>query len=248
MCVAETIYTIPLNDAFDQPDSCPLCYLQQAYAQDLERYYLGPALMEPSVRKQTNSQGFCQAHFHRLLRSNQNRLGLALILQTHLAEKQAKLPKLLAQLRDASTKRGLFRDNTDIKEKILAAIKNEESCLFCQALDERMQQYYHSLVYLYENDSEFKEKYARHQALCLPHSAELLIKAAVKMKAATSERFMREIMNAQEAQSQKLANDLQWYLDKHDYRNHGADWGESKEASRKTINLLLGEEVHESRE
>jgi len=58
----EKIYTIPVNDAYAAAGRCPLCTLEATMTGQLLEYYLGPALMEPDVRKATNDKGFCREH------------------------------------------------------------------------------------------------------------------------------------------------------------------------------------------
>ena len=82
----ETIYSIPIKDAFGR-DSCPLCALRaEAEARSLE-YILGGAHMEPAVRADTNRLGFCAAHMEKML-GMKSRLSLALLLESRMAEMQ----------------------------------------------------------------------------------------------------------------------------------------------------------------
>lgn len=239
----ETIYAIPINDAFSDADGCPLCKLKADYESDLLRYYLGPALMEPSIRKQTNARGFCQKHFHSLHRSTINRLGLALILQTHLEEKQKSLTSQLKKLSQKPKKKSLFQSSESPSNPIISELLNEETCLYCEALQERMKQYYHSLVYLFQNDEKFKEKMISTKILCLPHAAELAVVAGEMLKPAEQSKFIGLLSNLIEDQINAVQTDLQWYVNKHDYRNQDEPWGTSREASLKAITLLLGEEI-----
>ena len=81
--MAEKIYTIPINEAFDRYEGCPLCYLIDKLQDSTLNYCLGAAMMEPDVRIEMNSKGFCQSHGEKLS-SMKNKLGLALILKPAL--------------------------------------------------------------------------------------------------------------------------------------------------------------------
>lgn len=238
----ETIYAIPINDAFDETETCPLCRLKAAYEEDLLRYYLGPALMEPSIRIQTNTKGFCHTHFHRMHRSGINRLGLALILQTHIEDKKKIISKYLDNLSRQKEKKSCLAFSKVRKDDMQTVVFNESSCMFCTSLSERMQHYYQSVVYLHENDVEFKAKLKRAKTLCVPHAVELITESGLILKADTRKHFAKEINEIIEQQINTIQSDLQWYVDKHDYRNHDAPWGDSKEAAHRAITLLLGEE------
>jgi len=70
----ERIYTIPINEAFDQDSECPLCICERKLENDALEYTLGPAMMEPDSRIETNRTGFCNLHFTKLYNLQQNRL------------------------------------------------------------------------------------------------------------------------------------------------------------------------------
>jgi len=53
----------------------------------------GPFLMEPEGRMETNENGFCRRHFELLYNTRANRLGLGLIVDTHMVEQTSRLKK-----------------------------------------------------------------------------------------------------------------------------------------------------------
>ena len=83
-------FTIPVNEAFeasaaDPGCGCPLCALARKLEADELDLILGASMMEPDVRIKTNRQGFCRTHYD-LMFVRKNRLGMALTLESHLAE------------------------------------------------------------------------------------------------------------------------------------------------------------------
>ena len=91
----ETIYTIPLTEAFTADCECPFCYLLKKLTAEQIDSFLGPSLMEPDIRTKTNESGFCREHLSMLYATKSNRLGLALILHTHTQEKNALMTHLM---------------------------------------------------------------------------------------------------------------------------------------------------------
>ena len=81
----ETIYTIPLNDAFHAEDECPFCYLERDAEQHALEFILGSqaSYMEDDIRMETDKMGFCRHHY-KMMYDYGNRLGCGLILSTHL--------------------------------------------------------------------------------------------------------------------------------------------------------------------
>ena len=78
----EQLYTIPVNDAFNEPCECPLCKIYDNLEQESIDFMLGPSYMEDDIRMETNKTGFCTKHIKQLY-DRQNRLGIALMLHTH---------------------------------------------------------------------------------------------------------------------------------------------------------------------
>jgi hypothetical protein len=90
----ERIYTIPVTEAFGQDCECPLCVLEKKMENDALEYHLGPAMMEPDSRVETNRTGFCARHFTKMYNMQQNRLPLGLVIDTHMQE-QNKIIEIL---------------------------------------------------------------------------------------------------------------------------------------------------------
>lgn len=61
--MAEQLYTIPINEAFDVKEGCPLCRLRHQLEEQSLSYIMGAAMMEPDVRIVTNQLGFAGVIF-----------------------------------------------------------------------------------------------------------------------------------------------------------------------------------------
>ena len=46
----EQLYTIPVNDAFNEPCECPLCKIYDNLEQESIDFMLGPSYMEDDIR------------------------------------------------------------------------------------------------------------------------------------------------------------------------------------------------------
>lgn len=81
----EQLYTIPLMDAFREKDECPFCFIHRSLEQHAIDFTLGSgaSYMEDDIRFQTDKAGFCKDHYQKMFLYG-NRLGSALILETHL--------------------------------------------------------------------------------------------------------------------------------------------------------------------
>lgn len=88
------IYTIPIQDAFAEGSECPVCRMYQKLEENAINYTIGPgaSYMEGDIREQSDEQGFCQKHLE-MLYEYPNKLGLAMMLKTHMDKTAKELKK-----------------------------------------------------------------------------------------------------------------------------------------------------------
>ena len=128
--------TIPVWDAFKQDEYCPFCSLFRKREVIHVDRTLGGAVMEPDTRIRVNEQGFCPEH-HRQLYALQNRLGHALIMESHLKVLTEKAEKILAS---GGSKGGFFRkDDKPGASQQLRQLTS--SCIICDSIRNDIAQY-----------------------------------------------------------------------------------------------------------
>lgn len=224
----EKIYTIPVNEAFDdQSGKCPFCLLYEKLQEDELTLILGASMMEPDVRIQTNEKGFCGKHFH-MLRTRKNRLGLGLIMESHLDEvKKAIKPGGF-----------LARDKSAAPKKNIESL--EKSCYICDRIAFNFDNMIDTAAMLYEGEKEFRTKFAAQKCFCLPHYRKLL-EASVKMSKKYREEMAEDAANVVGAYLDKLKEDVSWFCKKFDYRYDKEPWYDAKDAIERAINFLTAE-------
>lgn len=242
MARKEQIYTIPVNDAFNQFKLCPICELREKRTESLIEYYLGPSLMEPDNRVETNEKGFCNDHYSRLYNSQNNRLGLGLITHTYMLEQYKELQKIL---KDSHANEPSFfnlrKSNKDslinASEKVLNIVN---SCALCDKLNHTMKNYIDVIFYQFQTEKEFRDKFERIQMFCLPDMALLLKYAAEYLKQDERAAFVNMLENTNMRKYKDLANEVEWFTLKFDYRYKDKSWGNSKTSIPRAINTNTG--------
>ena len=147
------IDTIPVWDALKLDGECLLCSLERKTELGEAERYLGASVMEPDTRVQVNTKGFCR-HHHAMLFSMSNRLGHALMLESHMMETRERTEKIYKKLENAAEtlkgiglagKLGGKTKGADlaVKESIEALNGITDSCLMCETIEENMQRYLH---------------------------------------------------------------------------------------------------------
>ena len=228
----EKIYTIPVNEAFDlcrdDPEQgCPFCRLYRKLENDEIELILGASMMEPDVRIQTNELGFCGRHFDIMFERN-NRLGLALILESHLDV-----------IRESCEPGGLFDSRTaQIPEKLE---KLEHTCYVCKRIEHSFGKMVENAVYLYDTEQEFREKTKTEPYYCLPHYRMFLNAGKAHMNKKRYPEFRKALAETVNKYFDELRGDVSHFCKKFDYRYENEPWGNSKDSVERAIRFVSGD-------
>ncbi len=226
----EKIYTIPVNEAFDQAltegtplGTCPFCLLYQKLEQNELEIILGASMMEPDIRIQTNKKGFCANHFDQMLHAK-NRLGLSLILQSHLDEICRDIEDSLLSQKGANAVSRI--------EKLNA------SCYICDRIEQSFSKMMGTAAYLHSQDGDFRRKFAAQGAFCLPHYRRLLTAAKAELNKKEYLRLTQDAQSVLYRYFDSLREDVGHFVKKFDYRYEEEPWGNAKDAPERAIRFL----------
>ncbi len=211
--MAETVYTIPINAAFDEHDGCPLCRMRDKLEEQTLEYTLGAAMMEPDVRIKMNHSGFCRSHLQ-ALRQRKNKLALALILESHLDELLGTL-----DLPSAGTKRGLFSKKSEGSDAAEELSRFSRDCFVCERITGTEKRYTANTAWLWETDKAFREKVKAQPFLCLSHSALLLRAAKATIKPENYQALYETLTDLLQRHVSALREDVTAFTVSFDHRN-----------------------------
>ncbi len=209
------ITTIPISEVFEPKEGCPICCLRDMLESRLVEYVLGPSMMEPDVRMETNKLGFCSRHYGDLF-SQRNKLPLALILESHLAHIK----------------------NSDLK-------RDTDLCFICQNVDSHTEKLLANLFALYGKEPAFRHLFSQQQLLCLPHYRLLTTRAKSKLNKKIQKDFLSACQSLAANHLKDLHRDITHFCSMFDWRSNSedADWGTSKDAIERTIYFLTSRNV-----
>ena len=228
----ETIYTIPINDCFNNTEcECPICLFEKKEESDRIEYTLGASMMEPDSRIITNEKGFCIRHID-MLYNHGNRLSLDLILQTHIDTLLKKFDTSQKDIEKAKDKKFGSKDGVnDAVIKASNAIKQANtSCAVCEKLDWIMDKFISNLFYMIDKDVEFENKFFSSKGFCMRHFSMLIEKSVQYMPKAKLKDFTLKLFSLQKDNYKRIYDDVEWFAKKHDYRFQKDDWKTSKDA------------------
>ncbi len=228
--MAEQLYTIPVNEAFEADCECPICLMYRTLEQKAVDFTMGPSYMEDDVRMETNRTGFCETHIRQMYQ-NQNRLGLALMMLSHVDRTMAEMEKF----KESRASGGLFRKNADESRMKAYCDKKLGSCYICERIDGTFGRYIATLFHLYQHDDDFVKKFEASKGFCMKHYSLLFDEAQRALSGAKAEEFLKTLNRLYFDNMKRVRDELKWFVDKFDYRNIEEPWGNSRDALIRTI-------------
>lgn len=240
----ETLYTIPLMDAFQANDECPFCYIERSLEQNAMEFILGSAYMESDIRENTDRTGFCKNHLKKMYDYG-NALGNALMLKTHYAKLNTELHEKLNHFTPSSISIIDKFKNKTAKSQNQNAItswvrEKENSCYVCDYYNRTYDRYFDTFFYLYKKDAEFHTMIQHSKGFCLHHFGEVVEMAEMKLTDSEKSRFYPMVFVLMEENMSRIEEDLSWFVNKFDYRYKNEDWKNSKDAIPRAIQKLNG--------
>ena len=234
----EHIYTIPVIDGFNAGGECPFCNMYHKLDTDAVEYMLGASYMEDDIRMETDKKGFCREHYKKMF-AMQNRLGLSLMLHTHLKKINSELEATYKNMAYTG-KRSFFFQNSEPQENKVASLVNgfTQNCYICDRSENSFKQYLETFFYLWKNDSEIIDMVKNGNGFCLEHFSVLISTAEKKLNATEFKNFCEIIIPKQMEILKALEGDLDWFIQKFDYRFSDEPWKNSKDALPRGIQKI----------
>lgn len=235
----ETIYTIPVNEAYESDCECPLCKLEEKLEKEAIDYEMGGAMMEADHRELSDNTGFCNKHLSMMF-NKQDKLSLALVLDTRLEKIRKELNNSKKDVLK-NKKSTLFKKNTNSTQMLYDILdKINCSCMVCQKVDNTMNRYIDVLLYMWAKDDDFKTKFDNSKGLCLKHTKAVVGMIPKSLNNSNAQKFMETLMEKQEKELLRVQNDIHKFTLKFDYRNKDMEWGTAHDAPIRTIEKLTG--------
>lgn len=248
--------TIPVWDAFQKQGECPLCDLRDEADSGYIEAALGGAVTDSDYRIESNEKGYCSRHLAKLY-EHRPRLGLAYILHTHLVDTTKVIQSAMKPLAGSSKKGAgagffsrMFNEQSDngesdsspsASEKVIR--KRTQTCVLCEKTGTAMKRYIYTIFHLYRTDEEFRKVFCGSKGFCVPHLADIIDMGTKHLSGQHREEFLTELMRLQSENYARLADELQWFTKKHDYRYADEDWKTSRDALPRVINKLRGSTI-----
>lgn len=229
-----------VHDAYAAGGECPLCMLLESAEDTYLRSFQHSRVMEPNVRVQTNESGFCPDHYRKLY-AGENKLGLSLMLHTHLQEKLPGLLESLAALASA----GSGRRSADLRAAAARRLGSlRDRCFVCGLLDEGRDRYAFTILYLWRKDHDFPATLQASRGFCVPHFLDMLAAAEKLLRGDRLQRWLDAVIPLMSASLTRLEKELFSFTQLHHDSNRGLGTQEERTALARTLQKLAGGGFH----
>ena len=239
----ETLYTIPLTDAFHAGDECPLCYVERDVEQDLLDLVLGSSAsyMESDMRQETDKAGFCRMHFKKMFDYG-NTLGNAWILKTHYLAIEKELAGQIKMFSPGkvSLLKKIRKDESSDNSMAEWVRRKESSCYICNQYNKTYARYLDTFFFMYKKDSAMKQMIEESKGFCLHHFGDICARMDAELDEQQKSELYNLLFTKMEENLKRVGDDVSWLIEKFDYRNKDADWKNSKDAVQRGMQKLWG--------
>jgi hypothetical protein len=193
--------------------------------------------MTEEVRYHTNKNGFCSKHY-KMLYDMQDRLPLALMLQTHLQEMLKELKENKSTYISEEKSGILSKFKKDASSTPLKLAEMKESCVVCSDLLVKMNKLYENFFVLYERENDFRNLFLNSKGFCIPHFLKFNEMATKNLSSKSITAFKEALYNLQIKNLNRIKEDIDWYVQKYDYRFGNEPWKNSRDAVERTIQKI----------
>lgn len=233
----EKIFTIPVLDAFKEDSECPFCNMLEMLEKLKLEFVMGNSYMEDDIRIETNRLGFCQKHLAAMDVGN-NRLGLALMLQTHMHFLQKSMDQLLVDYSTKNAKKLFSNKQNDSHTLTDFADQQQESCYICEKINHTFSIYTDTFFYLWKSDLDFQTTVKNCKGFCISHFSLLIEQGKKKLSSKEYLDFLDVMIPLQKVNFDRVLGDIDWFVTKFDYRYSNEPWKNSQDAIPRAIKKI----------
>ncbi len=225
-----------VHDAYAQSGECPLCTLREAAEATYLLSFQRSRVMEPNVRVQTNAIGFCPDHYGKLYRG-ENKLGLGLVVHTHLQE---TLPGIRAAMERIAAPGTGRRAQERIAEAAESLGDLRDRCFICDMLRTDIDRYIFTILYLWSKDPEFPSRFRASRGFCLGHFLDTLRAAPRLLRGDRAQRWTSEAVGLMVSSFEGLEKDLFSFTQLYRSENTSLGTDGERTALGRTLQKLAG--------
>lgn len=219
-----SIEHLRIYEEFEKKEKCALCRCIEKFECQVLNAISNDLVMDLEFFPKFGVEyTFCDYHMSKM-EDMKDKLGMAIML------------KKLVNLEIKRLENGEVESKGS---KFFIKKSNSKKCFVCEKVNlKAMNTDLNITIDLWEKVNSFRENFREQQSFCFKHGRLLLSEAKEKLSKKDFELFKEELINVQLKYSKDLEKDLQWFINKFDYRYIDEPWHNSKDSIYRAREVL----------
>lgn len=209
-----SIEHIKIYESFEKKEKCALCRCIENFEDQVLNAISTDLVMDLDFFPKFGEEyTFCDYHMGKM-EGMKDKLGMAIMLKKLVTLEIRRMES--GQVEGKKT--GFFMKKAEGKK-----------CFVCEKVNiKAMNSDITSTIDLWKNTESFREHFRSQENFCFKHNKLLINSAKEKLSKKDFEIFKEEITEVQMKYCKELENDLEWFINKFDYRYANEPWKNAK--------------------
>lgn len=224
-----SIEHIRIYESFEKKEKCSLCRSIENFESQVLNAISTDLVMDLEFFPKFGIEyTFCDYHMSKM-ESMRDKLGMAIML------------KKLVTLEIRSMESGEYNSKGT---KLFMKKSNYKKCFVCEKINlKALKSDIAITLDLWSNIESFRENFRDQQCFCFKHNKLLINAAKEKFNKRDFEVFKEEITNVQIKYCKELEKDLEWFINKFDYRYVNEPWNNAKDSIYRAREILRRDNI-----
>lgn len=224
-----SIEHIRIYENFEKKEKCALCRAIEEFENQVLNSISTDLVMDLDFfPKFGDGYTFCDYHMSKM-ENMRDKLGMAIMI------------KKLITLEIRKMENDQFENKSS---KIFMKRGHDKKCFVCEKVNiKAMNSDISITLELWKDKKSFREIFRNQEYFCFKHSRILINEAKNKFSKNEFRVFREEIKNIQMRYCKELESDLEWFINKFDYRYSNEPWYNSKDSIYRAREILIRDNI-----
>ena len=224
-----SIEHIRIYESFEKKEKCALCRSIEEFENQVLNSISTDLVMDLDFFPKFGYEyTFCDYHMSKM-EDMRDKLGMAIML------------KKLITLEIRKMENGQFGNKSS---KLFMKKSHDKKCFVCEKVNIKAMNSDISITLdLWKNKESFRENFRKQEYFCFKHNSLLINEAKNKLSKKEFQVFREEITNVQMKYCKELENDLEWFINKFDYRYSSEPWYSAKDSIYRAREVLRRDNI-----
>lgn len=219
-----SIEHIRIYESFEKKEKCALCRSIEEFENQVLNSISTDLVMDLDFfPKFGDEYTFCDYHMSKM-EDMRDKLGMAIMLKKLITLEIRKMESGQPENKGS---------------KLFMKKLHDKKCFVCEKVNIKAMNSDISITLdLWKNKESFRENFKGQEYFCFKHNRLLINEAKNKLSKKEFQVFREEITNVQMKYCKELENDLEWFINKFDYRYSNEPWYNAKDSIYRAREIL----------